>query len=74
MATKKWETMQTIYCNRIQKEVALEGMVVYPPENLPDHAPQIIGHRCSEGVVCNLLEKPTCLWAGTNPMYDPFWE
>ncbi|NUM45161.1 MAG: hypothetical protein HUU38_10670 [Anaerolineales bacterium] len=72
MATKTWETIKTIYCNRIQQEVALEVLMVYPSETLPDGAPQVIAHRCSDGLACNTLEKPACMWAGTNPTYDPF--
>ncbi len=72
MAEKTWETIKTLYCNRIQQEVVLEALVVYPSEHLPESAPQVIGHRCSEGLACNTLEKPACLWAGTNPVYDPF--
>jgi hypothetical protein len=74
MATKTWETVKTIYCNRIQQEVALEVLVVYPPEHLPESAPQVVGHRCAEGLACNALDKPACMWAGTNPVYDPFAE
>ncbi len=72
MATKTWETIQTIYCTRIQQEVKLEALVVFPPEHLPNSSAQVIGHRCSEGLMCNSIEKPACLWAGTNPAYDPF--
>ncbi len=73
MATKNWQTIKTIYCTRIQQEVMLEALVVYPPEHLPDtSAQQVVGHRCSEGLACNTMDKPACLWAGTNPTYDPF--
>lgn len=74
MATKTWKTVKTIYCHRLQQEVTLEVLVVYPPETLPEYNPQVIGHRCSDGLACNALEKPACMWAGTNPVYDPFAE
>ncbi|HLF91308.1 MAG TPA: hypothetical protein VI451_20355 [Anaerolineales bacterium] len=72
MATKTWETVKTVYCLRIQQEVTLEALVVYPPEHMPDGPPQVLGHRCSEGLMCNTLDKPACVWAGTNPIYNPF--
>jgi len=72
MATKTWETVKTVYCLRIQQEVTLEALVVHPPEHMPDSPPHVLGHRCSEGLMCNTLDKPACVWAGTNPIYNPF--
>lgn len=72
MAEKNWEPVKVVFCTRIQQEVMLEALVVYPPEHLPGTAPHILGHRCSEGIMCNTIDKPACMWAGTNPTYDPF--
>jgi hypothetical protein len=72
MAEKVWKPVKKIYCNRVQEEVLLEALVLYPPEHLPQNEPQVLGHRCSDGVMCNTIEKPACVWAGTNPNYDPF--
>jgi hypothetical protein len=54
--------------------VTLEAELVYPAEWLPDQAPQVQAHRCSCGLECNLDERPSCVWAGTNPAFDPFLE
>lgn len=72
MPTKVWQTIQVIHCERLGHEVALEAEIIYPPEHLPGQAPQVVAHRCSFGLECNLVDKPACLWAGTNPNYDPF--
>ena len=66
--------MKVRFCDHAECEVALEVQVVYPSEILPDQPPRIIAHRCSQGVACNLNDKPSCVWAGTNPEYDPFKE
>lgn len=72
MAIRVWETRQTIYCDHAGCQVALEVEMVYPPEHLPEQLPRLLAHRCSRGIECNLIEKATCLWAGTNPNHDPF--
>jgi len=72
MAEKVWQTIKVQHCVRVDREVTLEAQVIYPPEHLPDQPPQIVAHRCSFGLECNLMDKPTCVWAGTNPTYDPF--
>ncbi len=74
MAVKTWEVEKVHHCHHVGKEVGLEAEVVYPAEWLPDQPPRIIGHRCSEGVSCNLDGRASCMWAGTNPTYDPFRE
>ncbi len=74
MSYKSWHTMKVRFCDHVECEVALEVQVVYPSEILPDQPPRIIAHRCSQGVACNLVDKPSCVWAGTNPDYDPFAE
>ncbi len=75
MNQKQWQTIKVQYCQRVGKEVSLEAQVVYPGENMPDQPPRIVAHRCSFGLQCNLLNNsPSCIWAGTNPNYDPFSE
>ncbi len=74
MAHKTWETLKIHYCDHIKTDVALEAETVYPAEWLPDQAPRINAHRCSNGAICSLSDKASCVWAGTNPNYDPFIE
>jgi len=74
MAFKVWQTIKVQNCRHAGGEVALEAEVLYPEEHLPDQGPRIIAHRCSRGVDCSLLQEPACVWAGTNPAYDPFAE
>lgn len=72
MAEKAWETVKTIHCDHVECDVALEVEVVYPSEHLPEQLPRLLARRCSRGVECSLMEKAACIWAGTNPNYDPF--
>ncbi|MEW5830574.1 MAG: hypothetical protein AB1846_16915 [Chloroflexota bacterium] len=72
MAELIWEVSKISYCEHAGREVALETRLVYPCEYLPDQPPRVTGHRCSQGMACNQYEKPACVWAGTNPDYDPF--
>lgn len=72
MAETAWEKSKTIYCDHVDCQVALEVEVAYPSEHLPDQLPRILARRCSHGKECSLLEKAACVWAGTNPNYDPF--
>ncbi len=73
MATRTWQTVKICYCDHIDQEVSLQVEVVFPAEWLPDIEPaRVLAHRCSHGEQCNLLEKPSCMWAGTNPNFDPF--
>ena len=74
MALKTWQDVKVRYCDHAGCEVALEAEVVYPAEFLPDQPPRILAHRCSEAVRCMLFNKPSCVWAGSNPLYDPFVE
>jgi hypothetical protein len=51
----------------------LEVEVVYPAEWLPDtEFTRVLAHRCSHGSRCNLDDRHSCIWAGTNPGFDPF--
>lgn len=72
MAFRSWHPIKTQFCEHAGCEVDLEVQVVYPAEILPDQAPRVLSHRCSEGLICNLIDKPSCVWAGTNPAFDPF--
>ncbi len=74
MAVKTWETIRIRYCDHAKADVGLEAQVVYPAEFLPDQAPRVLAHRCSHAFACNLDNRPSCIWAGTNPAFDPFIE
>ncbi|HET9589134.1 MAG TPA: hypothetical protein VFO91_10130 [Anaerolineales bacterium] len=71
MAQKKWYVSKILYCEHVGHEVALETQVVLPSEHLPEQPPRIIARRCSNALVCNGVNKPTCAWCGTNPDYRP---
>lgn len=72
MSVKDWQPIQYCFCQHVGEEVALEAELVYPPEWLPDQQPRVLAHRCSRGMVCNLDNRASCRWAGTNPAIDPF--
>jgi hypothetical protein len=72
MAELIWETIKVRYCEHAQAEVGLEAEVVYPADMLPDSPPRVLAHRCSHAFACCLDGRPSCIWAGTNPCYDPF--
>ncbi len=74
MAVKTWEKVKVRYCHHAGEEVCLEAEMIFPADWLPDQPPQIVAHRCSHGLACNLDGRPSCIWAGTNPAYDPFIE
>lgn len=74
MAVKTWQTLKIRYCDHAGCEVGLEAEIVLPAEWLPETAPRVLSHRCSNGVRCNLEERPSCIWAGTNPTFDPYLE
>ncbi|MBN1370791.1 MAG: hypothetical protein JW987_02435 [Anaerolineaceae bacterium] len=74
MAVKVWQEIKVQYCEHAGGEVALEAEVLYPDEVMPESGPRIVAHRCSRGAECGLLEEASCVWAGTNPNYDPFAE
>ncbi len=71
MAYRSREVVQVCFCGHVQQEVALEAEVLYPADFLPD-PPRVVSHRCSLGDHCNQLDQPACVWAGTNPLVDPF--
>src|SRR3989304_2441022 len=72
MPEQAWRPLKLAQCDRIAEEVALEALVVYPAEVLPDQPGRVLAHRCSQGLSCNSLDRPTCCWAGNWPGYDPF--
>ncbi len=74
MAEKMWQSIQLRYCEHASAQVSLEAQVIYPADILPDQPPQVVAHRCSHAFACNLDDRPSCVWAGTNPAYDPFKE
>jgi hypothetical protein len=74
MATKKWEIVQVRYCDHVGSKVALEAETVYPAEHLPEQPPRVMAQRCSHAIRCMIMNKPSCVWSGSNPMYDPFIE
>jgi hypothetical protein len=74
VSDKKWQVIKVRYCQHADAEVGLEAEVVYPAEWLPDQPPRINAHRCSHAFACNLDGRASCVWAGTNPAFDPFRE
>jgi hypothetical protein len=72
MSELAWRPLKLAPCDRIGEDVALEALVVYPAEVLPDQPGRVQAHRCSQGLTCNALDRPTCCWAGSWPGYDPF--
>jgi hypothetical protein len=73
MTSEAWQPIRVCYCHHVGQDVALEAEIVYPADMLPD-GPRVLAHRCSNGVDCNLDGRSSCLWAGTNPVIDPFIE
>jgi len=71
MTECSWEVSKVCYCEHVKQEVALESEVLYPMDFLPD-PPRVRSHRCSLGAQCNQFAQPACIWAGTNPNFDPF--
>jgi len=74
MSAKSWEVVKISYCQHIKQYVALEALMVYPADFLPDPAPRVLAHRCSHGLHCNQENHLTCLWSGGIPIRDPFRE
>lgn len=74
MAEKKWQSVKQRYCDQAGCNVSLEVQIVLPATFMPEQPPRILAHRCSKGLQCSTLTRPTCVWAGTNPDYDPFAE
>jgi hypothetical protein len=74
MAEKSWQVIKVRYCHHADQEVNLEAELIYPAEFMPDQQPRVNAHRCSHAFACNLDGRASCVWAGTNPSFDPFIE
>ncbi len=74
MAVKKWVSIKVRYCHHVNRKISLQAEMIYPAEWMPDQPPRIAAHRCSHAFACNLDGRPSCVWAGTNPAFDPFIE
>ena len=72
MAEKKWESVQTCFCAHVNMDVNLDVEVIYPADYLDNDVPRLGAHRCSNELLCNQFNQGACIWAGTNPMVDPF--
>ncbi len=72
MAHQIWKTLKRSFCERVGCEVNFEAELIVPADILPDQSARIVAHRCSEAHRCNTEDKAHCIWAGTNPLYDPF--
>ena len=74
MSMREWQSVKYCYCQHVGFNVSLEAEVVIPSDLLPDQPARVLSHRCSNGLDCNLDGRPSCIWAGTNPAFDPFKE
>lgn len=72
MAEIQRKTLKVKFCDHVNCEVNFEVETVLPAEFLPDQPGRIVSRRCSLGTQCSYLDKVACVWAGTNPNYDPF--
>ncbi len=70
MAQKSWEVIKIRYCDHVGHEVSVETEMIYPADHLPD-MPRVVSHRCSDAKACNMVDKPSCAWCGTNPNHQP---
>ena len=71
MAFRTWEVSKISYCEHVGHEIALEAELVYPAEHMPDQPPRVVARRCSNGLACNGVEKPGCVWSCTQPDHQP---
>ncbi len=71
MAHITWVPQRSFYCQHIGQQVQIEDELIFPADILPDQPPQRRARRCSHGLSCNLQDRPACVWAGTNPLYNP---
>ncbi len=74
MAQRMWQTIKVRYCEHAGEEVSMDAEVILPAEWMPYQPPRVIAHRCSRAIDCNLDDRASCIWAGTNPIFDPFAE
>lgn len=72
MATEKWVSIGSKWCDLIELDVELEERRVYPADVIPDgETYRVLSRRCTADVACNLANVPCC-WAYTNPGVDQF--
>jgi len=71
MSLRTWQVEKIKYCENVGHEIALETEVVYPAEHLPEQAPRVLAHRCSNALECNMMDKSVCVWCGTGPNHNP---
>jgi hypothetical protein len=74
MAEVVWETVKVQFCHHVDQRVGLQAETIYPSDLLPDQPGRVLAHRCSHAFACNLDGRASCIWAGTNPAFDPFLE
>jgi len=70
MILRTWQVNKIQYCEHAGHEIALETEVVFPAEQMPDQPPRILARRCSNAIECNLMDKSSCSWCGTNPGHE----
>jgi hypothetical protein len=73
MAERIWQTTKECFCEHVMRVVSLDAEMIYPIDVLPD-PPRVRSHRCSLGMECNQSSKWSCVWAGTNPNFDPYMQ
>ncbi len=71
MAVVVWQPWKKMRCERVGEEVILEVQRVYGADIMPEQPPRVVAHRCSHSLTCNMMDRPSCTWAGTLPGYDP---
>jgi hypothetical protein len=73
MATIVWETVDKIWCHRMEQPAELLEERVYFDDPIPDlgRPHKVRARKCSLGSDCHQLDY-ACRWAYTNPNHDPF--
>ena len=56
MSLRTWQVEKIKYCENVGHEIALETEVVHPAEHLPEQAPRVLAHRCSNALECNMMD------------------
>lgn len=74
MAVIRWMPEKSCFCNRVGEVVTLEVEIIYPSDVMPDMLERVLAHRCSHASQCMLFQRPTCVWSGGLPEFDPFEE
>ena len=74
MAAEKWVTIDSQFCEIIQREAEIQELRRFPAEMVPDTLGyQVVAHKCTAAIECNLIGCQ-CQWAYTNPSVDRFEE